>query len=304
MPRRSTRIINKYDQKAVTQKGNDTKHKEKPNLKTEAKKEIKKEVKKESKRISRSKVKTIRSIKKFNERDNKTTKSNPRSNHKAKNSKSQSKDLTDESSNEVISTNLDLNESNSDIKEIAKNKNVLKKNQKISEAPKNSNPSNSDLANLTKTFDNFIKFCQIRFDLLENKIVNNRRAANPNPIIRNRSDNKKMSLEDKIELRNKILNLNREQIMELYNMLKNNSKKSNQSELEIDLMKIPDKTLREIKQYVESCLIKEKEDFIKDFNKLATETEKKVNEIKATNSNKEVITEHKGVEVIIDLIII
>ena len=75
---------------------------------------------------------------------------------------------------------MELNESISDKKEKAKNKKTLNKQKNQSKANKKSIYFNADLAFLTKTFDNFIKFCQNKFDLHENKITNNKIAANPN----------------------------------------------------------------------------------------------------------------------------
>lgn len=301
VPRRSTRIIKLNEQKEINKKDT-SKPNKKPVPQKEEKSDVKKETKKESRRITRSKVKTVRSKKTMNTRDTR------KSNKKAKNAtKSKSKDYSDESSIEVISTNLDLNESFSDKKEKAKIRKSPEKKRKIILSSSKSNDSNANLAHLTNAFDNFIKFCQNRFDLLESKIGKNAKAVNPNPSNRNNANkggNKKISLDEKFDLKNKILNLNREQLMELSKIIKSNAKNSNQTKLEVDLMKIPEKTLKQIKKYVNSCLIREKDDFMKDTNKLASETEKKLNGNNAAIPNKEAFNEDRNLEVINDLFII
>jgi cellobiose-specific phosphotransferase system component IIB len=194
---------------------------------------------------------------------------------------------------------LELIESISDKKEKAKNKKTLNKQKNQSQAHKKSINSNADLANLTKTFDNFIKFCQNKFDLLENKITNNKKAANPNLNKTNKTTKnyKKICKDEKMELRNKILNLNKKDSIGLAKIIKNHSQISNESEMEFDLKKIPDKTLREIQEYVDVCLIKGKDDFMKNFNRTAKKTDKQIKEIKAKNLNNLLIYKEKTLEV-------
>jgi hypothetical protein len=298
VPRRSTRIISLNEQKEITKK-DISKPKKKPFPQKEAKSKVKKETKKESKRITRSKIKTIRI--RMNTIDTRKTNKNAK-----KSTKLKSKDFHVESSIEVFSTDLDLNESISDKKEKAKSRKSPEKKRKNNQPTSKSIDSNDNLAHLTNAFDNFIKICQNRFDVLESKIGKNTKAANSNPNNKNKSNkggNKKISLDEKFDLKNKILNLNREHIMGLSKIIKKNGKLSNQTELEVDLMKMPDKTFKEIKEYVSSCLIKEKDDFMKDFNKLASETENKLNGVNTVFPNKEAISKCKNPEVIKGLFI-
>lgn len=297
MPRRSLRITTLNEQIALRNKNALQLKKQTPQKETL--KEKKKNHKNETRRTTATKIKTIRSTRNDSKRNQKRNKPVNNSKKKDKNTKSLSASFTDESSIEVISTNLDLNESLLDEKENAKGKNSKKKNKKQTQATKSSITSNTDLVTLTKTFDNFIKFCQTRFDLLENKIINNQKATNPNNRKTTNRKAKKITLNEKMELRNRILTLNREQIKGLHDKIKNHSKIPNQSELEFDLMKIPDKVLKEIKDYLDDCLIKEKEDFIKNFNTLAKETENKINEIKPNNPTEEITAENEIKEVLV-----
>jgi len=227
MPRRSTRIIKLNNDKKDIKKIPVNKEEKKSKPKKEAKIENKKEAKRESRRIIKSKIKTIRSKKKTNIKDNNKT-----SKKKAQNSIKDKSSHDYSSFEEVISTNLDLNESISVKKDKVTSRKILGKKKLKHSQPrkKQTNFKAADMANLTKTFDNFIKFCQNRFDLLENKLSNNRNKSN-----RGGTTNKKMSVDEKIALKNKIENFNREQIMGLYKIVnKNPSKKASQSEIEIN----------------------------------------------------------------------
>ena len=100
-----------------------------------------------------------------------------------------------------------------------------------------------------------------------------------------------------MELRNKILNINNKDSIELAKIIKIHSIVSNESEMEFDLKKIPDKTLREIQEYVDVCFIKEKDDLMKNSNKTSKKTDKQIKEIKANNLNNKLIYKEKTLDV-------
>lgn len=271
LPRRSTRISKLAEKEEVNK--NILKNKNNPS----PKKDFKIIEKKTS--ISKNKKKSSNNKDCIVKNKSKKQLNNPKFNNKTRNS-------YDESSIDAISTNLDLNESNLVNKQKTKNKKSYNnniRNEKHFQAAKCEVDPNANLTNLSKTFDTFIKFCQTKFELLEKKFTDNKLSANPNTDKKKKTlNNKKINLEQKIELRNRILNLKTEDKIGLTQIIKKHSKISDHSEIEFDLLKIPEKTLNELKEYVDACLIKEKDDFIKKFTMAAKETENNINEIKAT----------------------